>query len=129
MGRKVVRIKTGVNTIDKLPEISDLIWQDEDRMSGAPCILGTRVRVQVSRVDLDGRKIDFRMIREGDSERLLAAGRPDRTKAASAVEELTSVREADRTSKAIARDRKAASAKSSRKPGARKTVPRPRTRR
>lgn len=28
--------------------------------------IGTRVRVQVSRVDLDGRKIDFRLIREGD---------------------------------------------------------------
>ncbi len=97
--------------------------------TGVRYAVGARVRVQVSRVDLDGRKIDFRMIREGDSERLLAAGRPDRTKAASAVEELASVREADRTSKAIARDRKAASAKSSRKPGARKTVPRPRTRR
>jgi uncharacterized protein (DUF433 family) len=24
----------------------DLIWQDEDRMSGAPCIYGTRIRVQ-----------------------------------------------------------------------------------
>ncbi|KTT23216.1 ribonuclease R [Pseudacidovorax intermedius] len=28
--------------------------------------IGTRVRVQVSRVDLDGRKIDFRLVREGD---------------------------------------------------------------
>ncbi|MEH3086755.1 MAG: ribonuclease R [Xylophilus ampelinus] len=28
--------------------------------------LGARVRVQVSRVDLDGRKIDFRLVREGD---------------------------------------------------------------
>jgi len=25
---------------------ADLIWQDPDRMSGAPCILGTRIRVQ-----------------------------------------------------------------------------------
>ncbi len=97
--------------------------------TGVRYVVGARVRVQVSRVDLDGRKIDFRMIREGDGDRLLAAGRPDRSKAATAVEELASVREADRTSKAIARDRKAASAKSSRKPGARKTVPRPRTRR
>ncbi|MCC7434642.1 MAG: DUF433 domain-containing protein [Methanoregulaceae archaeon] len=31
---------------ENLPKISDLIWQDEGRMSGAPCILGTRVRVQ-----------------------------------------------------------------------------------
>lgn len=28
--------------------------------------IGTRVQVQVSRVDLDGRKIDFRLIREGE---------------------------------------------------------------
>ncbi len=28
--------------------------------------IGDRVRVQVSRVDLDGRKIDFRLVREGD---------------------------------------------------------------
>ena len=28
--------------------------------------VGTRVHVQVSRVDLDGRKIDFRLIRDGD---------------------------------------------------------------
>ena len=35
--------------------------------------VGTRVRVQVSRVDLDGRKIDFRMVREG---RGRAAARP-----------------------------------------------------
>ena len=28
--------------------------------------IGSRVRVQVSRVDLDGRKIDFRLIREGE---------------------------------------------------------------
>ena len=27
---------------------------------------GTRVRVQVSRVDLDGRKIDFRLVHEGE---------------------------------------------------------------
>ena len=28
--------------------------------------IGSRVRVQVSRVDLDGRKIDFRLVREGE---------------------------------------------------------------
>ena len=37
--------------------------------------VGARVRVQVSRVDLDGRRIDFRMVREGESERLLTRGR------------------------------------------------------
>ena len=34
--------------------------------------IGTRVRVQVSRVDLDGRKIDFRLVREGDELELRA---------------------------------------------------------
>jgi ribonuclease R len=35
--------------------------------TGIRYAIGTRVRVQVSRVDLDGRKIDFRLITEGDS--------------------------------------------------------------
>jgi len=34
--------------------------------TGIRYAIGTRVRVQVSRVDLDGRKIDFRLIREGE---------------------------------------------------------------
>ncbi|CAN5180588.1 ribonuclease R [soil metagenome] len=34
--------------------------------SGMRYALGTRVRVQVSRVDLDGRKIDFRLVHEGE---------------------------------------------------------------
>jgi len=34
--------------------------------SGMRYAIGTRVRVQVSRVDLDGRRIDFRLVREGD---------------------------------------------------------------
>ncbi|MBL0090973.1 MAG: ribonuclease R [Piscinibacter sp.] len=36
--------------------------------SGVRYIVGARVRVQVSRVDLDGRKIDFRMVREGEDD-------------------------------------------------------------
>ena len=35
--------------------------------TGIRYAIGTRVRVQVSRVDLDGRKIDFRLVNEGDS--------------------------------------------------------------
>ncbi len=35
--------------------------------------IGTRVQVQVSRVDLDGRKIDFRLVPEGDTMRSLTA--------------------------------------------------------
>lgn len=38
--------------------------------------IGSRVRVQVSRVDLDGRKIDFRLVREGEE----LAGRAMRDK-------------------------------------------------
>ena len=34
--------------------------------SGMRYAIGTRVRVQVSRVDLDGRRIDFRLVHEGD---------------------------------------------------------------
>jgi ribonuclease R len=92
--------------------------------TGVRYAIGTRVRVQVSRVDLDGRKIDFRMVRESEGERLLARGRPER--APSATEELAVVREADRTVKAEARERKAESARRSRKPGPRKTMPRTR---
>jgi ribonuclease R len=35
--------------------------------TGMRYAIGTRVRVQVSRVDLDGRKIDFRLVHEGQS--------------------------------------------------------------
>ncbi|WOP17041.1 ribonuclease R [Ottowia sp. SB7-C50] len=34
--------------------------------TGIRYAVGTKVRVQVSRVDLDGRRIDFRLVREGD---------------------------------------------------------------
>jgi ribonuclease R len=98
--------------------------------TGVRYAIGTRVRVQVSRVDLDGRRIDFRMVREGEGDKLLARGRPERSdraeRPATAVEELAAVREADRSVKAVARERKAESAKRSRKPGARKTAPRAR---
>ncbi|MDO8768835.1 MAG: ribonuclease R [Burkholderiaceae bacterium] len=35
--------------------------------TGTRYAIGTRVRIQVSRVDLDGRKIDFRLLQEGDA--------------------------------------------------------------
>jgi ribonuclease R len=89
--------------------------------TGVRYAIGTRVRVQVSRVDLDGRKIDFRMVREGEADKLLARGRPDRAeRPANASEELNALREADRAVKAVARERKAAAAK--RKPGSGKAV-------
>jgi ribonuclease R len=105
--------------------------------TGVRYSVGARVRVQVSRVDLDGRKIDFRMVREGEAERLVDKGRGERARPASAVDELAVVREADRLVKAAARERKSGKAGKvkgesvarPRQPGARKTAPRTRTRR
>ena len=65
--------------------------------SGVRYAAGTRVRVQVSRVDLDSRRIDFRMVREGDDERLLARGR--KADARSPQAELAAVRARDRAAK------------------------------
>ena len=125
--------------------------------TGVRYAVGTRVRVQVSRVDLDGRKIDFRLVREREGERLLERGRgergdrPERTeKSARAAREadgereggallaLQAVREADRQLKAgtrgLVRDLQQGSAAGdsrgrSRKPAARRPAPRSRTRR
>jgi ribonuclease R len=114
--------------------------------SGIRYAVGTRVRVQVSRVDLDGRKIDFRMVREGEGDAPVA--RVDKPKHKNAAEELATVRDVDRLAKAGTRRAKSARAgqkvaaklattvkpvvdslKRSRKPGPQRTVPRPRTRR
>ena len=100
--------------------------------SGMRYTVGARVRVQVSRVELDGRKIDFRMVRESEDDRL-DKGRGERPRPASAVAELAAVRAADRETKATSRDRKTGAAtgvaKRSRKPAPSRTAPRPRTRR
>jgi len=40
-------------------------WRGE--RTGIRYAIGTRVRVQVSRVDLDGRRIDFRLVQEGQT--------------------------------------------------------------
>ena len=75
--------------------------------SGVKYAVGSRVRVQVSRVDLDGRKIDFRLVREGETDALVprpragsagkagAAGKG----AASVSDELKDVQTRDRASK------------------------------
>jgi len=84
---------------------------------------GSRVRVQVSRVDLDGRKIDFRLVREDDGERLIARGRRDKpmaAPAANAVEALAAVHEKDRALTKVERQRRKAVAGSGR--GARKST-------
>jgi ribonuclease R len=115
--------------------------------TGIRYAVGARVRVQVSRVDLDGRKIDFRMVREGEGERLLARGDKARPlpAGAGAVAELAAVRETDRGVKAATRALKGSSrgpgagavpgktageaARRSRKPGPQRPAPKPRTRR
>ena len=76
--------------------------------TGIRYAIGARVRVQVSRVDLDGRRIDFRMVREGEGERLLARGRaPARQQGGTAAEALAGVESADRAHKRAAKTAKA----------------------
>ena len=65
--------------------------------SGVRYAAGTRVRVQVSRVDLDSRRIDFRMVRNDEGDRLLARGRKADAKSPQA--ELAAVRARDRAAK------------------------------
>jgi ribonuclease R len=102
--------------------------------TGIRYAVGARVRVQVSRVDLDGRKIDFRMVREGEGDRLLARGQRDKTGAArsGAVDELATVRATARAERAAARSRVAAGAAGTRKvargPAAKAASKRPRNR-
>ena len=71
--------------------------------TGVRYAVGSRVRVQVSRVDLDGRKIDFRMVRDGEEDLAMARAKRDRTaeRHTSAVTELAAVKETDRATKAI----------------------------
>ena len=109
--------------------------------SGVRYGVGTRVRVQVSRVDLDGRKIDFRLVREGEGEPLLAKGeRTERPRPASASADLSAVQDADRVAKAATRAFKAGgkggaagkaaadAARRPRKPGPQRPAPKPRKR-
>ncbi len=85
--------------------------------SGVRYIVGSRVRVQVSRVDLDGRKIDFRLVEDDAEQALLMRARRDKfgegtakagkgaQGAGSAVAELAAVKNADRALKASGRAR------------------------
>ena len=70
--------------------------------SGVRYTVGSRVRVQVSRVDLDGRKIDFRLVREGETDALVPRTRKTSAVAAGgpAGEELADVKSRDRAAKA-----------------------------
>ena len=96
--------------------------------SGMRYIVGSRLRVQVSRVDLDGRKIDFRLVDDDAEQAMLLRARRDKfgeaaTKAGKgargAVAELEAVKDADRALKAATRSRGASA-----KPAA-KSAPRP----
>ena len=76
--------------------------------TGIRYAIGARVRVQVSRVDLDGRKIDFRIVREAEGERLLNRGRKTEPRGvATAAEQLAAVESQDRDVKRAARKTKA----------------------
>jgi ribonuclease R len=75
---------------------------------------GARLRVQVSRVDLDARKIDFRLVHEGQDERLLAKGKRDkpvpRRAGGGAIDELAAVKDKDIAVKKATRKRLASNA-------------------
>jgi ribonuclease R len=88
----------------------DEVRQDlRGERSGMRYAVGTRVRVQVSRVDLDGRRIDFRLVREGEDDRPLVRAKADRVKPETAVDELAAIKSADREGKAVLkRERKTA---------------------
>lgn len=80
--------------------------------SGVRYTVGARVRVQVIRVDLDGRKIDFRMVHEGEDPSTSSRGKRERSsdraadRNAGAAAELAAVKEADRAVKAATKGRK-----------------------
>jgi ribonuclease R len=96
--------------------------------TGIRYAIGARVRVQVSRVDLDGRKIDFRIVREAEGERLLSRGRKgestQRGAVSTAAVQLASVEAQDRDVKRAARKTKSGPAGRAGKPPASKMAPR-----
>jgi ribonuclease R len=89
--------------------------------TGIRYTVGARVRVQVSRVDLDGRKIDFRMVREGEAERLLSRGMREKGARVEgkAVDELEALKKADREVRGKARRSGGAAGRSGTRTGSR----------
>ncbi len=73
--------------------------------SGIRYAVGARVRVQVMRVDLDGRKIDFRMVRDNEDDAARLRARRERAVDKGDAEggELAAVRGADRAAKKAAK--------------------------
>ena len=96
--------------------------------SGTRYVIGSRVRVQVSRVDLDGRRIDFRLVQDGDAASALRARRHRKADASIGAgkgegDELSMLKRADRAVKSAARSAgKRVAGKAGRKPGAVKSM-------
>jgi ribonuclease R len=83
--------------------------------SGMRYGVGTRVRVQVSRVDLDGRRIDFRMVKDGAATWAATRSKSpaaDRPFSASSVDLLAATRAQDREVKARGRKSRTAASTS-----------------
>ena len=74
--------------------------------TGIRYAIGTRVRVQVSRVDLDGRRIDFRLVREGDE--LLQRAMKDKGAPHDAMQEGPAGRRLRNIAEPLARERRPA---------------------
>lgn len=82
--------------------------------SGTRYHVGSRVRVQVSRVDLDGRKIDFRLVRDHDDDATRLRTRRERHPGKDeAGDELEAVLAADRAAKAGTKDKRGSTGKPS----------------
>jgi ribonuclease R len=77
--------------------------------TGVRHAVGGRIRVQVSRVDLDGRRIDFRLVRDPLTPAVVPP-RPARERSASAQDELVTLQEADRAVRRSSRKSAARSA-------------------
>ncbi|MBL0085995.1 MAG: ribonuclease R [Ideonella sp.] len=92
--------------------------------SGVRYAVGSRARVQVSRVDLDGRKIDFRMVREGEVDELLIRGRKSTGSAVQAVKDVKTKDRAVKAARSKVAGGRASGAKTDR--GAAKKSPRTR---
>jgi ribonuclease R len=90
--------------------------------------IGSRVRVQVMRVDLDGRKIDFRLVREGEEPRPVRRRPHEEAEGeGSAVEALAGVRGADRALKASGKRAARGSVATAGAPAGGKSAPRKRS--
>jgi ribonuclease R len=87
--------------------------------TGLRYTIGARVRIQVSRVDLDGRRIDFRMVHETEQDPSQARARTTPRGGKSATEELADVELADRRHRRASQAAKAASRPSKRPSAAR----------